>query len=240
MMKVVQFLLLSIGFLPSILGQSTLVPKISTAQCSGQLSDLVVTSATCQYAEYGCTYGSEVFVTGQVKANSDIPRPMRVHMANTFPGWYKAGFNAYNSQISDVCSSGAMSPPENEDSAYSCPSPGVYNFHFSFKNPGNRRSIFSDWNGFSYGVVVHFKHDTEGGDWATCHMNVKVKKSDYGNVTNYQFLSVAGIGIAFVAIGLFYRRRRERVAGEEEACHDSGETVDMATNFELVQEHVAV
>lgn len=68
MMKVV-LLLVSVGFLPSISGAASHFPKVSTAQCSGHLQDLVVTSATCNYSENGCTEGSEVFVTGQGKRN---------------------------------------------------------------------------------------------------------------------------------------------------------------------------
>jgi hypothetical protein len=67
MMKTVQLLFVAIGFLPSVWGSATLVPKVSTAQCSGHLSNLIVTSATCDGSEYGCTFGSQVFVTGQGK-----------------------------------------------------------------------------------------------------------------------------------------------------------------------------
>lgn len=164
-------------------------------------------------------------------------------MYDTVAGWYKAGINAYNSQINDVCSSGALTPPENEDAGYYCPSAGVYNFHFSFKNPGSRRSLFAGWSGYTYGVNVHFKHETEGGDWATCHMNVKVKKSEYDSyMTNAKFLSVAGLCLATIGMGLFSRRRREQVAGEEDEWRDGGdqESADMATNFELVQDHAVV
>jgi hypothetical protein len=158
-------------------------------------------------------------------------------MSQTFPSWYKMGVNSYNSQIDDVCHSGALTPPENDDAGYSCPSAGVYNFHFAFKNPGSRRNIFSGWSGYSYGVNVHFKHETEGGDWASCHVNVKVKKSDTGSyMTNAKFLGVAGLGIVSVAMGFFLRRRRERVA----AAGDEYDTTLVATNFELVQDHAVV
>lgn len=178
-----------------------------------------------------------------VTANSDIPRPMRVHMSKTFPSWYSVGVNDYNRQIDDICSSGSLSPPENDDAGYSCPSAGTYNFHFSFKNPGSRRNFFAGWSGYSYGVNVHFRHETEGGDWATCHMNVKVKKTEMDSyLTNAKFLSVAGLGIASLAMGLFLRRRKERVAGEDDKTDECGEreTNDMATNFELVQDHAVV
>lgn len=169
-----------------------------------------------------------------VTADYDIPRPMNVHLTNTFPSWYKMGINAYNGQVYDVCSSGVLTAPENEDAGYSCPSAGVYNFHTSFKVPGSRRNIFASWSGYSYGVNVHFKHDTEGGDWATCHMNIKVKKNEYGGYgTTAKFLSVAGLGLASIAMGVFYRRRRERVAGQD----NEG---DMGDQFELVNDHAAV
>jgi hypothetical protein len=168
---------------------------------------------------------------------------MRVHLSQTFPSWYSVGVNSYNSQVEDVCQSGALTPPENDDAGYACPSPGVYNFHFSFRNFGNRRNVVSGWSGYSYGVNVHFKHETEGGDWASCHINVKVKKGETSSyVTNAKFLSVAGLGVVSVAMGLFLRRRRERLAERDNEHSKDGEsaTTDIATNFELVQEQAVV
>ena len=51
--------------LPSVSGTATLVPRLSSAGCTGHFKDLSVTSITCDYSNDGCTYGSEVFVTGQ-------------------------------------------------------------------------------------------------------------------------------------------------------------------------------
>lgn len=66
MMRLVEIILVTaIGFVPYVRGSSILVPRLSTAQCTGHLQDVVVTSVTCQYSEDGCTYGSDVFVTGQ-------------------------------------------------------------------------------------------------------------------------------------------------------------------------------
>jgi hypothetical protein len=64
MMKLLN-IVLALGLIPSALGAASLVPRLSTASCSGHFQDLIVTSATCDYAENGCTFGSKVFVTGQ-------------------------------------------------------------------------------------------------------------------------------------------------------------------------------
>lgn len=176
-----------------------------------------------------------------VTADADIPRPMHIHMTKTFPSWYSMGVNAYNSEVYDVCETGTISPPENEDAGYECPSSGVYNFHFSFKNPGSRRNLFAGWSGYSYGVNVHFKHETEGSDYATCHLNVQVKKSDQDSYLQNAEVVGASLGIAGLAMGLFLRRRRERVADDDSTyARDSSESneksTEMTTNFALVDD----
>lgn len=50
---------------PSVSGTATLVPDLNSAVCTGHLSDLSVTSITCDYSNEGCTFGSEMFITGQ-------------------------------------------------------------------------------------------------------------------------------------------------------------------------------
>ena len=173
-----------------------------------------------------------------VTADSDIPRPMHVHMAKTFPSFYKMGVNAYNADVYDVCQTGTLSAPENEDAEYECPAAGVYNFHFSFKNPGSRRNLFAGWSGFSYGVNVHFRHETEGADYATCHLNVKVKKGQNDSyLTNAEVVG-ASLGIAGLAMGLFLRRRRERVAsdGNQDADEVNEKATEMTTSFALVED----
>lgn len=168
-----------------------------------------------------------------VTANSDLPRPMNIHMYKTFPFWYNMGLNAQNAQINDVCQISVLTPPENDAASYSCPSAGVYNFHFSFTNPGSRHSMFAGWSGYSYGVNVHFKHDTEGGDWASCHMYVKVKKNSNDNLA--KFVNIATLSIVGLVMGIFFRRRRQRLVAED----NNGEYDEkQGTNFELVQDRI--
>jgi hypothetical protein len=155
------------------------------------------------------------------------------------------GMNAYNAEVNDICQTGTLSPPENEDAGYSCPSAGVYNFHFSFKNPGNRRSLFAGWSGYSYGVNVHFRHETEGEDYASCHLNVKVKKSAQDSYLTNTDVVGASLGIAGLALGLFLRRRRERVVGDDceeaDGCNEYNEKgTEMTTNFALVEDSPAI
>ena len=50
---------------PSVVGSAVLVPRLSTASCTGHFENLSVTSITCDGSNEGCTYGSQVFVTGQ-------------------------------------------------------------------------------------------------------------------------------------------------------------------------------
>jgi hypothetical protein len=63
------FLLSSIIYLayivPSVVGSAVLVPRLSTASCNGHFENLSVTSITCDGSDKVCTYGSQVFVTGQ-------------------------------------------------------------------------------------------------------------------------------------------------------------------------------
>jgi hypothetical protein len=50
---------------PSVVGSAVLVPRLSTASCTGHFENLSVTSITCDGSDKVCTYGSQVFVTGQ-------------------------------------------------------------------------------------------------------------------------------------------------------------------------------
>ena len=58
--------------LHSVSGTAQLIPKLSSASCSGHLKDIKLTSITCDYSNTGCTYGSEVFVTGTGMLNYDV------------------------------------------------------------------------------------------------------------------------------------------------------------------------
>ena len=83
MMKSMHAVLLLAWYLPSVLGSAELVPRLSTAACSGHFKDLIVTSATCDYSEDGCTYGSQVFVTGQGRKSNILRLFVQVHYGNT-------------------------------------------------------------------------------------------------------------------------------------------------------------
>lgn len=71
---------------------------------------------------------------------ADIPRPLEVQVQETLPGFYSVGWNTYNTEIQDICSSGNLSPPSGEDAGYSCPSAGTYNFHFVYNMFGDRNA----------------------------------------------------------------------------------------------------
>ena len=64
--------LIAVG-LPRVAGTATLTPKLSSAGCTGHLKDLSVTSITCDYSNDACTFGSEVFITGQGMSKSYDP-----------------------------------------------------------------------------------------------------------------------------------------------------------------------
>jgi hypothetical protein len=53
-----------VSIVPSVVGSAVLVPRLSTASCSGHFENISVTSITCDGSS-DCTYGSQVFVTGQ-------------------------------------------------------------------------------------------------------------------------------------------------------------------------------
>jgi hypothetical protein len=118
----------------------------------------------------------------------------------------------------------------------------VYNFHFSFDNPGSRHAFFAGWSGYSYGVSVHFKHEGGGSDYATCNLNVTVKKAPEDSyLTNAAFVSVASIGVAGLLTKMFLRRRREILAEDVDSEEDqqSRKETEMSTNFALVEDGFA-
>jgi len=238
MLRALLFTILCIatGF-PSVSGTATLVPQLSSAGCSGHFSDLSVTSITCDYSNDGCTYGSEVFITGQVTADADLPRPMKLSVYKTIPSVYSVGTKVYSAEVNDICESGRLNAyPDGDDGEETCPGAGLYNFNFVYENFGTRQSWFAGWSGYSMGMVVHFKHEGGGGDYATCHINVHASRSDDDSyATNATFVSIATLGLAGVCVGLFVRRRKERLASSDQNLGEE-RTKELATNFELVQD----
>jgi len=221
----------------SVSGTATLVPSLSSASCSGHLSNLTVTSITCDYSNNGCTFGSEVFVTGQVTANADLPRPMEISAYKTVPNLYSVGSRIYSSDVEDVCSSGKLSPVSYGDGdGQTCPGSGVYNFNFIYENFGSRNSWYAGWSGYSFGMVVHFKHEGGGSDYAKCHINVSAShSSDDSYATSVTFVSIAALGLAGIFVGLFVKRRKERFVSNDQNQSEE-RTKELATNFELVQD----
>jgi len=217
---------------PSVSGTATLVPRLSSAGCTGHFSDLSVTSITCGYSNDGCTFGSEAFVTGQVYSDADIPRPMKISVWKTLPSFYAVGQKVYSAEIDDVCSSGALTtyPDGSEDT---CPGAGLYNFNFVYNHFGTRDSWFAGWYGYSYGMVVHIKHEGGGYDHSTCYINVHASNGD-SYFTNATSVSVSALAVAGLVAGLFAKKRRkERMSSSDESEERPKE---MATNFELVQD----
>jgi len=150
------------------------------------------------------------------------------------------GTNVYNSQVEDVCDSNTLAPPDGDDSEYSCPSAGLYNFNFIYKNFGGRRKWYAGWHGYSMGLIVHFKYEGGGDDYATCTINVKVEGSQNDSIaTNAAFVSAATLGLASLFTGLFVRRRKERLAESDQDNHGE-RTKESGTHFELVQDSCVV
>jgi len=224
------------GVFPHVSGSATLVPRLSSAGCTGHLKDLSVTSITCEYSNEGCTYGSEVFITGQVTADSDLPRPMKLSVSKTFPSVYNVGPKVYNIQINDICESGTLISFPDDDSEDICPGAGVYNFNFKYENFGTRESWYAGWSGYSFGMSLHVKYEGGGSDYGTCHINVHASHGeDDSYATDATFVSIATLGLAGVCIGLFNRRRKERLASTIQN-ENKGRTKELSTNFELVED----
>lgn len=222
---------------PSVSGSATLIPRLSSAGCTGHLSDLSVSSITCDYSNEGCTYGSEVFITGQVTTNADLPRPLKLSVHKTLPSVYSVGTKVFSTEVDDICETGKLTAyPDDGDYEETCPEAGVYKFNFIYEGFGTRQSWFAGWSGYSMGIVVHFKHEGGGGDYATCHINVHASSSDDDSyATNATFVSIATLGLAGICVGLFVRRRKERLASSDQNLAEE-RTKGLATNFELVQD----
>lgn len=221
---------------PHVSGSATLVPRLSSAGCTGHLKDLSVTSITCDYSNEGCTYGSEVFITGQVTADADLPRPMKIIVSKTLPSVYSVGAPVYNTQVDDICESGKLTSFPDDDSDDICPGAGVYNFNFMYENFGTRQSWFAGWSGYSFGMAIHLKHEGGGSDYGTCHINVHSSRGDDDSyATNATFVSIATLGLAGVCISLFKRRRQERLASTYQNQNEE-KTKELSTNFELVED----
>lgn len=228
------------SFISAVVGSAVLVPKLSTAKCKGHFENVTITSITCDYSQMGCTYGSEVFVTGQVYVSGDVPRPMNVKMSRTFPSFYAIGTNVYKGEVGDVCYDTIAS--NIDDDEYGCPNQGQYNFHFKFNNFGSRQKWYAGWHGYSMGMIVHFKHESGGKDYATCTIDVKVESGDedeYSYATNASFVSVAVIGLAGMLTGLFVSRRKEKLESNQQIFDDK-RMEESNTDFELINDPSSV
>jgi len=227
--------------LPSVSGTATLVPRLSSAGCTGHFKDLSVTSITCDYSNDGCTYGSEVFVTGQVTVDSDLPRPMRVSVSQTLPSLPSVGTKVYSTVVNDICESGSLTtyPDGDDDGAQTCPGAGLYNFNFVYENFGTRQSWFAGWSGYTFGMALHIKHEGGGSDFGTCYVNVHASTgSDDSYATNATFVSIATLGLAGICVSMFVRRRKERLSSKDPESEER--TKELATNFELVHDSAVV
>lgn len=222
---------------PGVSGTATLVPRLASAGCTGHLQDLSVTSITCDYSSQGCTYGSEVFITGQVTADADLPRPMKLSVYKTLPSVHSVGTRVYSTQVDDVCSSGSLTAFPDDDSVGDiCPGAGVYNFNFMYENFGTRQSWFAGWSGYSFGMALHLKHEGGGSDYGTCYINVHAARGENDSyVTNATFVSIATLGLAGICVSMFKRRRKERLASNVHSQSDERRQ-ELSTNFELVQD----
>jgi len=236
MSRAILFTILCIAAtLPSVSGTATLIPRLSSAVCSGHLNDLSITSITCEYSSTGCTYGSEVFVTGQVTSDGDLPRPMEVSAYKTLPSVYSVGTKVYSTVVNDICASDTLTAfPDGNDDTQQCPGAGLYNFNFVYENFGTRESWFAGWSGYSFGMALHLKHEGGGSDFGSCHINIHAARGDDDSyMTNATFVSIATLGLAGACLSMFKKRRKERLSSDDQ----SGErTKDLATNFELVQD----
>jgi len=221
---------------PRVLGTATLIPRLSSAGCTGHLKDLSVTSMTCDYANDGCTYGSEIFVTGQVTTDADIPRPMKLSVYKTLPNVYSVGNKVSHTVVDDICESGILTAyPDDNSEEDVCPGAGVYNFNFIYEFD-NQQSWYAGWSGYTFGMAVHLKHEGGGSDYGTCHINVRAAHGDDDSyATNATFVSIATIGLAGICISLFNKKRKERLASSLQT-QSEGRTKELSTNFELVQD----
>mmetsp|Transcript_18538 Transcript_18538/g.44714 ORF Transcript_18538/g.44714 Transcript_18538/m.44714 type:complete len:244 (-) Transcript_18538:204-935(-) len=230
---------LCLAVLPSgVMGQGvSLVANLQSAECEGHIQDITLTAATCDYDDYRCTYGSSVYLTGQVTMTADIPRPLEIHVKRTMPGFYSLGWSAYDAQVDDICESGNLSPPSGEDAGYYCPQAGKYNFHFMYDLFGERNAWYAMWSGFSMGVAVHFKHEGGGSDYGMCHLTYKLKKHDGDFYTSVSFAGFALLGTGLAAGYAIRKRRQQQVEGEEEGSRKEQE---MVTGFQLAGDMVSV
>lgn len=222
---------------PLVSGTATLVPRLSSAACTGHFSDLSITSITCDYDNHGCTHGSEVFVTGEVTVDADLPRPLKISAYKTLPHFFSVGTRVYANVVDDICDSGTLVEyPDFNDDSHTCPGAGLYKFNFVFSDAGSRQSWYAGWTGYTMGMAVHFKHEGGGSDYATCHINVHAQESSDDSYTaNATFVSIAALGLASACVGLFVKRRKERLASGDDNQSEQ-RTRELTSNFELVQD----
>lgn len=176
-------------------------------------------------------------------ATQDFPDSLRVKVAPTIPNLPASGlFSVYNELVDDVCNLNRTTivPPEGDDADYACDSAGMYNFHTSFDFFGDRFAWYGDWYGFNIGVSVKLINEVTGTPWATCYIDVMVKKGEDDPVyTSAAFiLGVGGTSLLGLAAGLMYKKRRVGVlqlSSNHDDVGDDDEKVDEpTTHFELV------
>jgi len=157
---------------------------------------------------------------------------MQISVTNTPASIYRVGIPVYSTTVEDICESGSWNAYPDTDDSQTCPGQGVYNFQFHYTNHGTRQSWFAGWSGFTMGMAVHIKHEGGGSDYATCYMNVHASRgSDDSYATNATAVAIAGLASA--CIGVFARKRKQRLSSDEES---EERTREMATNFELVED----
>ncbi len=141
--------------------------------------------------------------------------------------------------VDDVCDSGVISPPEVNNAGYSCPSAGLYNFHFTHDIWGTESAWYSSWSGFSEGIAVHLQHEGGGKDYAMCHFDIYVKKSaDTSFAKTSYFVGVASLGVIGLITGMFMRKRQLRCGRDDR--EETYEEDEATTNFELVEDTLRV
>lgn len=222
--------LVGVGLLVAVLpsgsgsGPKVLTANTASAQCSGYLSNVHVTSMTCDGSTTGCTYGSTAQITGHVTSSGDIPRPMKVSAT-------VEGVPIMSQQIDDICSTDVITyySANYGSSSGSCPGAGLYNFQFTLTIPGNERGWYNAWL-LPIPVKLHVKHEGGGSDFGTCSM--RFNTSSASKVATG--VSVSALGVAGLFASLYAKRRKERLATS------ASEADERATNFELVQDSAVV
>lgn len=130
---------------------------------------------------------------------------------------------------SHYCNS-VLHAPAGSDAGYSCPEAGVYNFRATVPFFGDSLDWYRNLYGFNIGLNMKISDAETGDDYALCYAEIKVTKAslDYGsNLSTGWGAFLSGAGLAGLAAGYLYRRRRVAIMSQSD---------DMNTNFELVDD----